>query len=351
LIRRVALLAVVQNPDRARGGGEDEMVPSLYSERHVQYLWERQQFSGAQLLTEDARSLLVEFPGVPSGEGGPDFRGARLVIGGERRCGDVEIHLDPAGWSAHGHGGDGAYAGVILHVVLRRRPFGEGPRGVPVLVLEPYLHLSAVAPAAGPAGDLDALGDEWFAERRARLLRSLERAPADEVLHREILVALGYKHNKAAMAELARRCPLRAVAGDAGAIEGRLRAAASELPRGMWRLRNIRPANHPWRRISGMARFLAAARGEGLARGLEARAGSLESMAAWLDPDGTGQIGPGRAREVALNVFVPFLGPEAWRRVADEAPPEGPGSIRRLLGDRVNTVRRYFGALRLLRRG
>jgi hypothetical protein len=262
----------------------------------------------------------------------------------------VELHLGPSGWRAHGHARDGAYAGVVLHVVLRRGPRDEPPGGVPVLVLEPYLHRTPAAEPALLAGDLEALGDEWFAERRARLERALALAAADEVLYRDVLVALGYKHNKAGMAAVARRCPLASLGADAGSIEARLRAAAEALPRETWRLRNVRPANHPWRRLSGMARFLAGARGEGLARGLEARR-SLDAMAAWLDPDGTGQIGARRAREVALNVFVPYLGEGAWRREAGGPPPPLPGPLRRLGGGRVTTVRSYFGAVRLFKRG
>ncbi len=327
------------------------MLRSLYSEKDLQGLWERQLFRRENLLTEDARRVVVEFPGIRSGEGGPDFRGALVRIGGERRSGDVELHLVPSGWRAHGHGRDGAYAGVVLHVVLRRDRFPVPAGGIPVLVLEPYLHPAAPPAGAEAAGGLGAAGEEWFADRRARMRRALERAPEEEVLYREILVALGYKHNKAAMAELARRCPLGALEGEAGAIEARLRGAAAGMPPAMWRLRSVRPANHPWRRLSGMARFLGAAREEGLARGLAARAASLEAMAAWLDPDGTGLIGPARAREIALNVFVPFLGEEAWGRAAGGAPPALPGPARRLLASRVTCVREYFGALLLFRRG
>ncbi len=324
------------------------MTPSLYTEKDLQDIWERQAFHAGNLLTEDARPVRVEFPGIRSGEGGPDFRGARVVIGGVRRSGDVELHLTPSGWWDHGHGEDAAYVAVILHVVLRRDPFREPPPGVPVLVLEAQLHRAAPPRPAEARGDLDALGEEWYAERRARFERALERASADEVLYREILVALGYKHNKAAMAELARRCPLGSLEGNAGALEARLLGAAGGLPVAMWRLRNVRPANHPWRRLGGMARFLAAARAGGLARGLAAQP-TLEAAAAWLDPDGTGQIGPGRAREITLNVFLPFLGEAAWRREAPAPPPPLPGALRRLLGPEVTSVRRYFGALRLLR--
>jgi hypothetical protein len=325
------------------------MLRSLYTEQDLQLFWERQQFRRDALLTEDSRALRVEFPGVRSVEGGPDFREARIRIGGELRSGDVELHLTPSGWAAHGHDRDGAYAGVILHVVLRRDPFVEPPRDLPLLVLEPYLQGGEAEAGPGGEADLDALGEAWFEARRARLDRARERRRDDEVLYREILVALGYKHNKAAMSEVARRCPLGGLLGrPAGEIEALLRAAAESLPPGMWRLRNVRPANHPWRRLSGMARFLAAAGTGGLARGLEAR-GTTAELAAWLDPDGTGQIGAGRARVVVLNVFVPFAGREVWRRAAEEPAPAGPGALDREFAGRVTTVRRYFGALRALK--
>jgi hypothetical protein len=327
------------------------MVPSLFREDDLQRVWERQLFRRGRLLTEEAIPLVVEFPGVRSGEGGPDFRGARLVLGGRRVIGDVELHLSPSGWRAHGHDRDGAYAGVVLHVVLRRDPATAArPCPVPLLVLEPYL--AAVPepsrPVVSPA-DLDAWGEAWFAERRARIRRALERRPPDEVLYREILVALGYKHNKAGMAEVARRCPWGSLEGPAGAIEARLRAAAAELPPASWRLKGVRPANHPWRRLSGMARFAAAALGEGLARGLAARR-SIPEQVAWLDPDGTGLIGPERAWQIALNVFVPFLGEGAWREAADGPAPRGPAGVPRPAGGGRWTARRAFGALRALKR-
>jgi hypothetical protein len=328
------------------GEGGKPAPQSIYTEAHLHEIWEHQRFRRDGLLTEDAEPLAVEFPGYRWGEGGPDFRGARIILGGSRRWGDVELHLAPSGWQAHGHRRDGAYASVILHVVLRRDPFTEPPRDLPLLVLEPYLS-GAVAPApAGAEEDLDALGDEWFAERRGRMERALERSAPDEVLYREILIALGYKRNTAAMAEVARRCPLSSLEGEAEAIERRLHAAAAALPRAMWRLRNVRPANHPRRRLAGMARLVASARGEGLARGVASRP-TVAALTSWIAHDG---IGEGRAAEIALNVFVPFLGREAWERAAGGPPPPSlPGLVERH-GAGLTTVRRYFGALRSLKR-
>lgn len=321
---------------------------SVYSERDLQDLWEQRRFRQDGLLTEDAVPIAVEFPGFRWGEGGPDFRGARLRFGGRPVWGDVELHLTPSGWAAHGHRRDGAYASVVLHVVLRRDRFAEPPKDPPLLVLEPYLH--GTLPPAPPAGseDLDALGEEWFAERRGRMERALERDSADEVLYREILVGLGYKHNKAAMAELGRQRPLASLpAGGAAEIEAALASAARRLPRGLWRLRNVRPANHPWRRLEGAARFLAAERGAGLAAGLAGRPG-LPAMTAWLAHDG---IGVARALEISVNVFLPFLGGEAWRAAADgPAPAALPGLLRRPEAAGATTLRRYFGALRAMKR-
>src|SRR6266513_2771237 len=144
---------------------------SIYTERDLPGIWERQQFRREGLLTEEAVPVAIEFPGFRWGEGGPDFRGARLLLGGERRCGDVELHLTPSGWEAHGHRRDGAYASVLLHVVLRRDRFSEPRRDLPILVLEPYLHGVFAPLPEGAAEDLDALGEEWFAERRARMER------------------------------------------------------------------------------------------------------------------------------------------------------------------------------------
>lgn len=328
------------------------MVPSLYSERDLQELWACQRFRREGLLTEDARRVDVEFPGLRGVEGGPDFRGARIRIDGVLRTGDVELHLTPSGWAAHGHDRDGAYAGVILHVVLRRDPFRE-PRGgpAPILVLEPYLSAAAPPRPLEAAGDLDALGEAWFEARRARLLRAVERRGADEMLHREILVALGYKQNQAAMAELARACPWASVAGrPAGEAEALYRAAARALPAELWRLRSVRPANRPGRRLSGLARWAASVGPAGPAAWLAA-APELDARAraARLDPDGTGQIGPARALEIVLNVFVPYQGEAAWRAAAAGPAPALPGAVRRWLPGRADTVRRYFGALRLLR--
>ncbi len=65
---------------------------------------------------------------------GPDFRGAQILdAAGRARRGDVELHLRPGGWRQHGHSGDDAYDGVLLHIVehLGRTGAGGTDRGDP----------------------------------------------------------------------------------------------------------------------------------------------------------------------------------------------------------------------------
>lgn len=64
-------------------------------------------------------TLRVLSPGRWNRMPGPDFRNAKLELNGTTLRGDVEVHGKTSDWIAHGHGGDPAYDGVILHVVRR----------------------------------------------------------------------------------------------------------------------------------------------------------------------------------------------------------------------------------------
>ena len=64
-------------------------------------------------------SMRVLSPGRWNRMPGPDFRNAKLELNGTALRGDVEIHGKTSDWISHGHGGDPAYDGVILHVVRR----------------------------------------------------------------------------------------------------------------------------------------------------------------------------------------------------------------------------------------
>ena len=87
-------------------------------ERLLQAIWRHQRLQRDRLQTADGRSVRILHPGFVSVEGGPDFRGAVIQIGGAAPCsGDVEIDLRAAGWHAHGHDRNPDFKNVLLHVV------------------------------------------------------------------------------------------------------------------------------------------------------------------------------------------------------------------------------------------
>ena len=123
---------------QARNGNflRDEQFPA---ERLVQAIWQHQRLRRGKLKTAAGQSVRVYHPGFANLEGGPDFRGAVLQIGGDAPCsGDVEVDLRASGWRAHGHDSNPNFQNVRLHVVwddagtmTARR---DGAAGAPAIV-------------------------------------------------------------------------------------------------------------------------------------------------------------------------------------------------------------------------
>ncbi|MBI4565381.1 MAG: DUF2851 family protein [Planctomycetes bacterium] len=288
--------------------------PTCLSERQLHLVWRLGLFRRQGLLLEDGRPLSVFFPGHAAVEGGPDFREARLRIADRDVCGDIELHLMPSGWRHHRHERDSAYAGVVLHVSLRRDPFPGSSRpiggGIPELVLEPYLEVSVAELAeltggrrAGIAAEdgggilprLERWGRLRFERRRKALGRIALLVGADEAVYREAMTALGYKRNKAPFAELARLVPWRSVRGeDRAPLESLYAAAGACLP---WRDRCGRPSNHPRRRLSGWCALLPRCGGSLLSL-------TAEDIVRWSE----GRIGFERAWDLQANVIFPARG-------------------------------------------
>jgi len=285
-------------------------------ERLLQTIWQHQRLQRAQLRTLDGQAVRVLHPGFGNVEGGPDFRDAVIQIGDTApRSGDVEVDLRPAGWRAHGHDRNPAFAKVILHVVWDAER-GAGP---PTLALQSVLD----APLAELSSQLDhlslrALPDHSLGQCSAPL-RDLSAAALEELLREAALVrlenkaawfrararhagweqalweglfrALGYKHNVWPMQHLAERrgqwvrpgdsllglqARLLGVSGLLPAEVNRRRAGGDDylrqiwdswwrerdellalnLPAGLWRLHGLRPANHPQRRLALAAHWM-----------------------------------------------------------------------------------------------
>ncbi len=261
-----------------------DLVPPE-TERALQCVWYDGALRPARLRTVEGEPLTVEHPGEWNLGPGPDFLGAAVRLGaGERRLeGDVEIHLRPSDWTAHGHAADPRYARVRIHVTFfeGRLPTDALPPGAAQVALREALaadpsfsfeHVDLAAyPYAAPAAPapcalllaewtpddrealLNAAGEERLRRKAERMAAAAAERGADQTLYEEWMAALGYPDNKlpfrrlaaalplAALREIARGDAVRAealLAGMAGLLTPRIEsdwtAAAREHTRALW---------------------------------------------------------------------------------------------------------------------
>ena len=191
---------------------------------------------------------------------------------------------------------------------------------------------------------LDRAGDARFRQKSARYLAFLREQDPDQMfpeqtLYEGLCEALGYRHNRQTFLRLAQRSPCRALVQAAAALPQETRAGDLEtwllqlsglaesptiklprvglgppLHRREWHCFRVRPANHPWRRVAGAAVLLARFLESGLVAGLQqaAESGIPSRLTSALvvgksDAGGRSLIGPGRARDLAVNVVLPFF--------------------------------------------
>lgn len=213
------------------------------SERLLHCIWFDQLVRPEALRTVAGEPVRVHAPGFWNLEAGPDFFGAEVQIGdAAARRGDVEIHLRPQDWMAHGHHADPRYNNTVLHVVLRNDGGAASVRTaadttVPQLELGPalsaqldelraqldiddYPAASVVNVGACCRHELTGEAEGYWNLIRlageARLLLKAQRAAgagdsADQRCYAMLLRALGYKAFADRCRELARRVPVAAL--------------------------------------------------------------------------------------------------------------------------------------------
>jgi hypothetical protein len=257
--------------------------PFTLTERVVQKIWLRGDFDRTRLTLVDGRPLEIRTVGVWNLFAGPDFRDARLVIGGGSVVGDIEVHFHVADWRAHRHEADRAYGNVALHVVLfppapdERAAVRWDGREIPTLVLLPHLYRDLEEYASDDALEVITARDEWekFAVLAAMppaelpgLLRAkaagrwrqkvrfagsrIKRVGWEEAAHCTALEILGYRQNRAPMLTVATRFPREAWIGeiDVARVYGESGA--------QWQTQGVRPANHPRARLRQYQAWIAA---------------------------------------------------------------------------------------------
>jgi len=289
-------------------------------ERLLQNIWHHQRLRRDLLRTLDGQPVRVLHPGFWNHEAGPDFRGAILQFGqDEPREGDIEVDVLTQNWQAHQHDRNPAFANVILHVVWTAGPAASAP--APALALHEFLdmplHEMQFWAASGAAerwpeslrGACSAPLAQLLPEQRDDLLRQAalvrferkagelenraRQAGWEQALWEGLFRALGYKQNVWAMQRVAEVLPsLREgtdsllawqarLLGVSGFLPGEPPAAASGpsgyvralwdhwwrerdqfrgvlLPKKLWRMHGLRPANQPQRRLAMAAHWLAA---------------------------------------------------------------------------------------------
>lgn len=366
-------------------------------ERLLQAVWFHQRILRDQLRTLDGRAVQVLHPGFWNREAGPDFRGALLRFDTEPpRTGDIEVDLRSSGWRAHGHDRNANYQNVALHVVwegdatpniptLAIQPVLDSPLG------ELGLWLASEASGAFP---IDLLGQccaplrELSEEQLTGLLRQAafirlqskaalfqaraRQAGWEQALWEGLFRALGYKQNVwplQRLGELRERFRPEKTRPDPLTLQARLlgiggllpddltrsQAAAGSylrqlwnvwwrerdafqdcaLPKSLWRFHQLRPANHPQRRLALASHWLATDQVPSRLEKWCARAVTdaellptlVEALSVSEDPFWSWHwtlrskrlsraqplLGPARVTDLAVNVVLPWL----WVRAVE----------------------------------
>lgn len=306
------------------------------TERHVQAIWYDAALRPVSLRTVRGGDLVVKDPGVWNLEAGPDFRHAVLELGRSRRVveGDVEIHLRPSDWVAHGHGDDPAYSGVVAHVTwYGGTPPDSLPSGCVSVCLGTILGLRSdfspdeIDVAAYPyaklplstrpcerhfGGDVDrglellrSAGRRRLGIKARRLVSRIMRSgDAEQVFYEELFNAFGYSKNAVQFRALAERLPLSDLPRTESAAYEALKCVAeldvaADYP---WCRANVRPANSPERRMADAAAIFTGGKPRNIGAGAFAAIlanvivpyalarGRLSDIPSWLPPECTNGV-------------------------------------------------------------
>jgi hypothetical protein len=317
-------------------------------ERELIARWGAGEWRGWSLRAADGAHYTVVYQGRPGGPAGPDFRDAVLTDAtGARLTGDIELHLSPAGWRAHGHGADPRYNGLALHVtltagrgdVLGATTLASGRRA-PLVALAAQAAPATLNLATWPCADfavhragiraspraqvalLRAAGWARFDERVVAFDVALQVAPAtgvvgwsaaDGVLFIALAEGLGYGRDRAAL----RACGERLARGEA---PDALLTTVARLPViERRRLTGLLSLAERWGAAGPLAALSSA-----LLRGAEraGAAGAARALTEALIVAERGAVAAGRARILAFNVALPAV--VAWARSQPSASPVAP---------------------------
>ena len=339
----------------------------MICERHVQAIWYDRALRPGRLYAvgrsaASGGEVRVVDPGAWNQGAGPDFLGAVIEVGPERTrlCGDVEVHMAPSDWSAHGHGGDPAYRNVVAHVTWRYGPPPASlpPRAVSIwlgrfLASDPGFAPEAIDLGAYPFARLPSderacfeafegkpdearellaeAGRRRIAEKASRMRRQLaDCADSAQLFYAEIMGALGYSRNAGAFRAIAASVPYRRLVAEPENAAAALVAAASfaDVERGG------RPCNAPERRLEAAAELFVSTPVMSLADAYDFSPKSCRELVGTMSARHI--VGRGRGAAVLANIVVPWAMAEGRiERAPDWLPPEDVSEPVRLMAFRL----------------
>jgi Protein of unknown function (DUF2851) len=290
----------------------------ILTERHLQAMWIEQKYF-KNLKTHEGEQIEIISPGIWNSEAGPDFLKAHLKFGDREYRGDIEIHLSQEGWRQHNHHTDPNYDRVILHLCYWQ-PSKPDPaltsqgKAITTAYLQPCLTISEARIVK--LIDLDLYPYKLFAgsgkcartlfnylpkDKTTNLFRSaalwrlkdkFERlktriSPSQNLLIGGIAMALGYKHNAEAFISVFNELSSQGMQNERAIFAKALSLTHFFDPyfQKKWadsdyfqtllkeqiplrsislKLHNIRPANHPVRRLAVLAKILSDPESAGL---------------------------------------------------------------------------------------
>lgn len=257
-------------------------APYTVTEKLLQKIWLRGDFNCGAARTLEGERIEVLFPGKWNLLEGPDFRNARVRIGGRELTGDIELHFHAVDWARHGHHRDPAYDQVVLHVLLFEPKPGQSPavtaagHSLPAMAMLELLHHDLEEYAAEDALEVTLERNHWQAteelltlsleERRKCLVRHAQvrwnqkvhfahlrvvKLGWTEACHQTAMEILGYRRNRGPMVNAATCYPL----GKWRTVQPR---EEDLLGASYWITQGARPANHPKMRIRQYLRWVEA---------------------------------------------------------------------------------------------
>lgn len=281
-------------------------------ERLLHFIWEHRRINVGRLKTTTGEEVIILDQGKHNNHSGPDFLGAKLVIGGILWAGNVEIHVKSSDWYSHLHQEDPVYENVILHVVWednRNIQYKSGKR-IPCVELKKYVDHNLLVkfyrlqntidwtpcqsfikelPDEIRTSWLDQLSLERLNDKAEKVLLKLDESKGEwETVFYEMFARnLGLHVNGDAFENLAKRTPLKILArhkdqlfqleailfGQSGLLSSNFKEeyplrlwkeyehlskkyGLYPMPGHLWKFMRLRPINFPTIRIAQLAKII-----------------------------------------------------------------------------------------------